>query len=363
MPTAFKCPGSVRPCLVEVEAVGEAAETGTAAHACFEQLPRNGAIDWDSIDRICDELEGDSEEVRFLCIKAERMWATLKNHFPSALTEVHTRYDLPSLNVEWLRLSGHIDLFTLTGTWARILDWKTGRLDANYSHQMKAYMAMILEEFPHLEGATATIVWVRTEDVENYTMTRAEAREWLAKFRTMIVDWDGVYHTGDHCGHCRRAHECDAGNELARTYVSAIADVGLHDINAAIATMEPDAAIALYHRAKMVRDIAEKALDALKIRAHAGEIRGTETRLEMQKENRRAVDIVLAWPVLEGLGFTPEDYARVMKMSISKCEQVMADRAPRGEGKAARARVAKLLQQAGAISNNEQFKLIERRNT
>jgi hypothetical protein len=215
MPTAFKCGGSIQPCALEAEEVNEAAENGTAAHKCFESLARTGEIDWANIDNVCDELDGNSEEVRMLCGKASKMWKMLRETFPCALTEIAVSHEIPSLEVAGLRLTGHIDLISIVGDQVRILDWKTGRIDANYAHQMKAYLAMVLLAFPALTGGTATIAWVRTGDVENYTMDRATALKWVADFEQRVVTWDGVYRTGDHCCHCRRLHECEAGNKLA----------------------------------------------------------------------------------------------------------------------------------------------------
>lgn len=362
MPTAFKCGGSLQSCTLEVEEINVAAENGTAAHKCLEGLATTGRVDLDSIDRICDELDGDSEEVRMLCGKASKLWAKIRDTFPAALTEIAVSYELPSLDIAGLKLTGHIDVISIVGGQVRILDWKTGRKDANYSHQMMAYLAMVLMEYPELDGGTATIAWVRSGDVENYTMTRQDALKWAHDFEERVVQWDGVYRTGDHCVHCRRLHECDAGNTLARSYVAAIGDVGLDAVESQVGKLEPDACIDLYHKARLVSQIADKSLKAIKARAEKqGEIVGKETKLYLDSEGRRELDPEKAWGVLSDLGFQESDFAAVIKMPISKVEKRVAELAGKGNGAAAKRELAKKLELAGAIEINEIYKLEERR--
>ena len=362
MPTAFKCAGSVQPCALEAEEVNEAAENGTAAHKCLEPLATKGAVEWENIDNVCDELDGNSEEVRMLCSKATKLWAKIRDTYPAAITEIAVSYELPALEVAGLKLTGHIDVISIVGNLVRILDWKTGRLDANYAHQMKAYLAMVILAYPELEGGTATIAWVRSGDIENYTMTRQDALKWVHDFEERVINWDGVYRTGDHCVHCRRFHECQAGNTLARSYVAAIGDVGLDSVESQVLTLEPDACVDLYHKARLVAQIADKALKAIKGRAEKqGEIIGKESKLYLDSEGRREIDPEKAWGVLSDLGFQDADFAQVIKMPISKVEKRVAELAGKGNGTAAKRDLNQKLELAGAVEIREVFKLEERR--
>lgn len=362
MPTAFKCGGSVQPVELQVEEVNEAAETGSASHKCFESLVEAGKIDWENINNVCDDMGGNSEEVRMLCAKASKMWKSLRDTFPCALTEIAVDYELPSLDVAGLKLTGHIDLISIAANLVRILDWKTGRKDANYAHQMKAYLAMVLLAHPTLEGGTATIAWVRTGEIENYTMTRADALKWVADLEERVVKWDGVYRTGDHCVHCRRLHECNAGNALARSYVASVANVGLENIPAEFDMMPADSVIEIYHKARLVSQIADKVLAAVKSRTEKeGEIVGKETKLYIETEGRRELNPEKTWGVLSEIGFTDSDFASVIKMPVSKVEKRVAEMAGKGNGAAAKRALASKLELAGAIEINEVFRLEERR--
>lgn len=367
MPTAWKCAGSVRKGPLSINPINEAAETGTGAHKCFEGLVLNGAIDWEGINDACDELGGDSEDVRFLCGKACKMWPKLREFFPSAMTEVAVDKDLPSLEIQGLKLTGHVDVISISGDVVRILDWKTGRKDANYSQQMKAYLTMVLLAFPQLSGGTATIAWVRDQEIQNYTMTQADAEAWLAELVERVVNWDGTYRPGTHCEYCPRNYDCPAANAIMRRDLAIMADVDVdaleHEGFAAIAAMPPDAAIELNRRASLVKNLATRAHDALKSYVQAnGDIDGTDARLTLSVEPRRKVDPEKAWPVLEQMGFGDEDFASCIAMSITKLGSRVAEHAGKGQGAAAKRTLAEKLELAGAIEINEIVKLVEKRN-
>lgn len=360
LPLAFKCPGSVRQAGILINETNEAAETGTAAHKCLERLATRGSIDWDGINAICDELGGDSEEVRMLCSKAGRMWAKFRESFPAALTEIAVERQI---EIGETRITGHIDLVSISGDIVRILDWKTGRKDSNYAHQMWAYLALVLLAFPQLSRGTATIAWLRDDEIETYHMTQADAEAWLKEFVDTVVNWDGEYRPGEHCQWCKRYHECAAANALTRAYVAALADVDIEDVDAQIDAMAPGEVIDVYRKAKLVARVAEKAIAAIKARALKAEIvdRTGGTSLTIKTEQRREIVVANAWPVLESLGFNDEDFAACVKLRMSRLEKRVAENAGNGAGEAARRSLRKKLELAGAIELREIQTLIERR--
>jgi len=354
MPLAMLCPGSARPAELRINSTNDAAATGTAAHKMFEGLVTTGAIDWERINEVCDELGGDSEEVRMLCAKATRMWPKVRDSFPAALTEIAVdKY----LEIEGVRITGHIDLLSVFGDMVREADWKTGRKDANYSHQLKAYLSMTLLAYPQLASGTATILWVRDGEIENYHMTQADAEAWLADVVKRVVHWDGTYHPGSHCQYCPRFHECPAANALTRTYVASLAEIDVDQVAATLAKMEPNSVIELYRKAKVVAGISDKVLTAIKAQASEMPIDDGETVLRVVTEGRRELDPEKAWPVLENAGFGDADFAACMRLSISKVEKRVAENAGKGAGAAAKRALAQKLELAGAIELNEIHKL------
>ena len=154
---AFTCPGSIRETPIRINSTNLAAATCSAEHKVLETLPCTGTIDWDSIDGIAAAYDADSNELRYLASCALKLWARVKASFPNAFTEVAVEH---TLKISGLKITGHIDGVSISGDVARIWDWKCGRLDNDYYHQMMAYASMILLEYQQIREVTATILWV-----------------------------------------------------------------------------------------------------------------------------------------------------------------------------------------------------------
>lgn len=366
MPTAWKCGGSVRKPRLAIDPINEAAETGTATHKILEGLATSGLIAWDRINDVCDELGGDSEEVRMLCGKAQRMWKDLRAYFPASLAEVEVSYDIPEIVVEGLKLTGHIDWISIGADIARMGDWKSGRKDANYAQQMKAYMALVLLNFPQLQSATATIAWLRDETIENYTMTQEQATAWLTELVARVVKWDGTYRPGDHCEWCKRNHECPAANAEMRRDLAIIAGVDIetfeHEGFAALDAMTTQDVIELRRKASLVANLAERVNKQIKAYVlDRGDVVGPKAKLTIETIPRRSIDPQLAWPVLEAAGFGDEDFSACIKMSVTSVGNVVAKRAGRGMAGKARQALFDKLEMAGALEVENTERLVEKR--
>jgi hypothetical protein len=320
-------------------------------------LAETGAIEWDGIAAICDRHCVPVAEVRMRCAMALKLWPQLAASFPhgSTLTEVELVCDV----APGVTLSGHLDLLAITGTVARGADWKTGRLDLNYSQQMKAYCALILLDNPELTEATMTIVWVMDGDAENYTMTREQLQPWLDELLATVLSWAGVYRHGDHCKHCRRNHECPAANAMVRRDVSAFTDSDLVDrAENALLAMSPAEIVSLKQRASLVASYAERVQAAIKahVQKH-GDVVADGVRLTIETQEKRKLLPLVAWPVLEAAGFKDQDFAEVIDLRVTKVEKRVATKAGRGKGAAAIRALDNALDDAGAIEVEEIQKL------
>lgn len=371
MPMAFACPGSIRtpngPILNENNA---AARTGSAAHKCAESLPATGSIEWDRIDAISDEYDTDSNELRYLCRQAQRIWTDgavivngekrrLRDSFQCASTEIAISHTLSILG---LRITGTLDGLVISGNVGRAYDWKFGRLDSDYYHQMMAYASMLLEEFEFLEEVTITILWARDQEIENYTITRTKAREWLERAEREVVMWDGVYRPSEKCVHCPRSYECHAFNALARRNAAVLFDLDVATIGDQLQTMEPDRVIELERKAKMLGVVCGKAREAVHdLVKKKGEVVGSKAKLCVYNQPRRELDVIKTWELIESLGLTEKDLVAITKLSVSKLEQLVRDRAEKGSGAKAVRLLGEKLEQVGAVEFVDQLMVKERR--
>lgn len=358
-PLVFRCGGSAQAPELAVDEVSGASDLGVAAHEALRVLAETGSIDWDSLPAIAARHGVSLDELRMLCGIGNKLWPLLAASFPDALTEVALAAEIG----EGVRLTGHIDLLSITGTIARAGDWKSGRKDHDYGHQMRGYGALVLLDNPDITEVTVTVIWLRDQEIENYTLTRDDAREWLASLVEAITRWNGVYRVGPHCGFCPRFHECAAANAVVRRDVAAIADKSLViAAESELAQMTNAQIIELAEKAEVVARFAQRVRDAIRDHVIAnGEIEAGGMVLSVDTDNRRQLDPLLAWPVLSEIGFTDEDFARCIDMRISKVSKIVAGKAKRGKGAHAVRLLNAALEKSGAIEIQQVHKLAIRR--
>lgn len=359
LPLAFKCPASVRRDGLVLNETNDAASTGTAAHEALRSLAERGFISWDVIPEIAGRHGVPADDVRVLAALGAKLWPKIVDSFPNAVAEVELQTEI----APGVTLMGHADLFTITADVGRGADWKTGRKDSDYSHQMRGYCALIALDNPELQEVSFTLVWVREQEIENYTMTRAEVFAWLRELVAVVVDWDGVYRPGAHCAHCPRSHQCEAANALIRRDVAAFTDKALvYRAEAELSAMTAAEIIDLEEKAATVERYASRVRDAVKLHVlKNGDVEANGKRLTIETEERRQLDPILAWPVLESAGFGDDDFASCMDLRISKVEKRVAEKAGKGRGASAVRDLKEKLSVAKAVEVKEVQKLAHKR--
>jgi hypothetical protein len=361
MPLAFKCPGSTVPPAMAISEEGADAALGTAVHEVLRTLAERDYVDWEAIPKVAESYGISADDVFALVRMAAKLWAlSLRESFGGALTEVPLTAEIPP---HGLLLTGHADLMVIREGVARAADWKTGRVDSDYSAQMRSYAALILLENADVAEATVTIVWIRDGEIENYTMTRAGLREWLAELTARVLEWDGVYHPGQHCRYCPRSHECGARDALVRRDIAALSGAELaSQLDTTLALMKPDAIVELHRQASSVIDVGMRVRDAIKAHVIArGDVVGDGVRLTVETHERRELVPEKAWPVLEDFGFESADFAACIDLHVSKVEKIAAQRAGRGKGAAAVRALAERFATAEAVNVKETHSLRAKR--
>jgi hypothetical protein len=342
LPILFSCGASrLPPEIVVYDPPGDPADLGTRVH---EELAHHV---------VGEEVEP-SKTTGFLFWAGVKAWRELSPEFPSPMTEVSLSYDFE----EW-SCTGHVDVVSVVGLEIRILDWKSGFKDSDYGEQMRGYCALALLMYPEIELATATIVWLRTGEIERYTMKREQLAGWESDVSEALEREESP---GPHCDYCHRSHECRSRNALVRRDVATMLDLGTEEAVASIARLPPGEIVQLLSKAKMVAACAERIRDAIKAHVETvGEVVGDGKKLTLAQENRRVLDPLKTWPILTEEGFADEDFAACVKISASSVDDITAKRAGRGNGKRAIASRRERLETAGAVSINTIQKLTERR--
>jgi hypothetical protein len=353
----LKCPGSIHTEQDEVRlnVGGAPATAGTAAHKCSENLVRHGDIRWDGLPDGARRFGVDEDELRMLCAMATKLWREVSESFPNAMTEQPLEHES-----ERLRITGHADIVSIGGSVGRIGDFKFGYKDHWVEPQLKTYASLLLLSNPELTQSTGTALWVREQEAENYTMGQQGAREWFERVERRVADWDGTYQVGNHCEWCPRSHCCPAGRALAKRDVECFSEMSVVD---RLDLMQPDELINTLQVARRVSRYAAACVKAIKDHVQLnGPVLGSERELAIVEEPRRSLDPLAAFPVLrEELGFKDEDLAASMKLRLGIIEQIVAKRAGRGKGAAAKRDLQARLEKAGAISTTITEELTTRR--
>ena len=362
LPLAFRCPGSTRRGAVPVNEANAAADTGTASHEGHATMVRTGQVDWDAVPALARKHGVDEQELRVLLALGMKLWESVRESFPNARAEVPLKHE-----VGRILLTGHPDVMAASGNTLRILDWKDGRLDSDYREQLLGYCGLGMLVTGAM-SAESGIGWVRDCEFESHTMDRAGLYVWMQRIEDEIVQWDGTYRPGTHCHYCPRSHECPAANALARRDFAIVADRELPGRIEDAETLremiqrEPAKVVELLERADLAAKVAERVRAAIKEEVtRNGDIVGGGKRLTLQRKERRHLNVLSAFPILQAKLEDPE-MAEVIDISLPKAEKIVGEKAGKGNGARAKRELEAELTQAGAIEISATASLIVRRD-
>jgi hypothetical protein len=352
MPEAFTCAGSVYPADMDIDGVNEASTEGTAAHEVMRVIAEKDVMDLDAlpIAEVAQRYNVDFENLRMHALNGIRMWRKIRGAYAGGAGEI----DLEAA-IAGIRVTGHIDLFTRVGDIAHGTDWKFGRLDHNYYHQVATYMVLILLKYPELQEVLFSICWLRDDEIEVYRMTRAGMEAWIASFEAEIVHWDQrTFRTGGHCRWCPRSASCPALAAAARRDVAILAEEPsiAERIKEGLGDLAPADIVSLFRRAKAVEDFAKSFQEAVKqLVDRTGPLRdgnGWELRY-IDTAGSRVIDPARAWPVLTSR-FSEEELSSALKIKLGRLEEIVADKAEKRKGAEAKRKLNAELDLVHAIS-------------
>jgi len=370
LPLALICPGSVHPedGEVRVDPVNAAADVGTAVHYGLKQLAEGYCAD-ESLESTLERFPAvDVDELRQLFWAGVRMWREISEWMPTPCTEVA---------LDFGHLTGHVDADQVVCRRIDVLDWKSGRKDIDYHHQGFGYAWLEFQDVSDCSvisgwsGSGGSIcpvdevcvhfAWLRTGELESYTVSRKRAEEWYRdEVEAKLVNWDGVYHPGDHCVHCDRNHACPAQTALVRRDVAMFHDGPEHDLQ----TMDGPTFAEMHRKLKGLVSRAEVALKAMRaeVSRRGGDIdAGDGSHIFLAKEpGQRKVDTWSAWPILSQ-HLTDKELAGAVRVSMADVDKAVAAKAGKGKAAAAKRALAEELENAGALSQPTIEKLRDER--
>lgn len=348
LPLFLKCGQSIGG-LLNVNEWHQESNLGTAVHAALARHLSGVPVDVAAIALLYGVDEG---EMGYLYSQGLRAWAEIEPKGGKVFPEISFALVDEGSSVH---VTGTADVVVeLEGGGLEVVDWKTGRRDADCREQVLGYCALALDSYRHAEWVTARVVWLRTLEAEIYTLRRSELDLWKTRLALQVQDL--AYRPGPHCTHCPRRYECEARIQMS---TAALAVLG-SERGKLLRALPPDEQVNLYRRAKDVIDLAYRVIDQVKELAGEAPIVGHGVRLEMVDEQRRSLNAAAAWPTLQE-HLSENALADAVSVSITKVQDAVAAGAPKGQGASRKRALMAALEAAGAVGSTTIRKLTERR--
>jgi hypothetical protein len=349
LPLAFICGGSIRGDL-SIDSVSDPADDGTAVHAGLASVVRGMAAESAYELMLAEFPSCNRGEVTPLFWAGVKMWGEIGQWMPGAYSECHYEND---------GLSGHLDAESTQETEGAVCDWKSGRKDHDYRQQGFGYAFLKLRNQPALKQVTAHFAWLRTQELESYTVTRGRAELWYQELQDRVVNWDGKYHEGPHCAFCPRRASCPAVTAMVRADVAMFSDGKTFELS----TCTGPELCGHFRKIKMLQRFLEAAERNARMEiSHRGEVDDGEGGLihMVPTKGNREINPLLAWPILTAR-LSDDEMAGVVDIGVGKMESAIKAKAPKGKGAAAVRELSEALEAAGAVSREPGFKLTDER--
>jgi hypothetical protein len=354
LPMFLACAHSQDALPLLIEAHNGASDLGNGAHDAMRSIVKDMPVD---VEAMALRHFVDPKELGPLVTFGYKAWDELRDAFPLPETEVEVALPLS----DEIHLSGHIDLLSVVlaedAHHGRFIDWKSGRKESSdYYAQMAGYAtALILSR--GLADATGTVVWLRSQTIETFRFTQADALAFVERLGAHVRN--GRYRHGEHCAYCPRSHDCPALVAVTRRDAAMFA-MGAEVVDALVQQAPPAVIVDARRRLKVIETFAESFDKACRrrIRAEGPLDSGDGTLLSLVEENgKREVDTEKAWPILQDM--LGDDLASCVTVSAARADEVVAKKAGKGKGAAAKRALAAALEEAGAVTQPKIPKLKE----
>lgn len=292
-PLAMVCPASVNgpEDEIRIESSNPAGLIGTAVHAIIERLIDNLVLPeyWDKIAAsIHDFSPNEYQEIKQLAFGAKKF--LLEYNMEGTIdTEVELTYE---------QISGHLDVLVLPiedGHPVFIIDWKTTRLDIDYSAQMLFYAWLVRCKYPDVKRIRTAVVYLRDQTVDVKEYTADDIALFAKRYAKEVMNWDGrTYRPGGHCAYCPRWLACPAQKKMIEETSTALTYRNPNFL------VKADEMIDFYERVGAVERRIAQFREHVKARIQAeGPIQGKDKSLELVTQSRDTIDARKAWPLME----------------------------------------------------------------
>ncbi|MCC7147153.1 MAG: PD-(D/E)XK nuclease family protein [Phycisphaeraceae bacterium] len=375
----MSCPPSVLDTTaVRIDREEEAATIGKAVHAMAADLIERQAYNVMETAAMFGLDTEQSEEAAALMLYLMRAWDELRRYFPTPRTECGVAAPL-SADVE---LTGTVDLLSPLGeTKAVFCDWKTGRVDSNYQHQMAGYAYCLWTILGQPEDGliTGIVVFLRHHYYRVVKYTPAMLRSWHHDLTHNALAAATKFRPGRVCPNCEIYASCQArkaevtgvvDSVLGRTTGDPKWTTFVDQATGLLANIDADnkhepavgdIITTLMTRARLAKEAADDVVALVRdtIRRVGPIDTGEFTTMELATVTMKTLDPVKSLPVLRR-HLSDAEICGGMKLSLPQMQSAYAAKKGRGEKVAAKIQIESELDRAGAIVVSLHERMTER---
>lgn len=342
------CPASyIAPSGPRIESGDDGARLGTALHRVMVGIVTNQDVD---VTQTAREEQVDADEVFILSLLGKRFWDKYGDAFPDPQCEVELIDKTP---FGGLNLIGHPDVMSCVDGQVRVLDWKSGRVDAPHAEQMRAYCYLACQHYG-AKSAWVGIARLREQELIPAEYTWDELVAWYNAAESKLQREPTYNPQPEICQYCPRRMECPARVAAMRHSLQVLVDMDETPTGMDLATFTGEE---IRHGVFAARAIAKLCEEYLRLAKTEVLIRGGIPGLEVIQEERREIIARDAWPILEGRLSLPV-LLDCVKVGKTKVEDAIRETVGKGQKAAAVRDVLAELDAVGALTVKKTDKLI-----
>jgi hypothetical protein len=329
---------------------------GTAAHTFMAEVIRNGGTALAAV--FAARYGVDAEELASLTNYGYYKWKELSKFFPDPEVEIAVeRVD----EARGIRLTGTADVrsqkdLPAAGRFVAILDWKFGRVEPSTPEQGLGYlwgshadMGIFAAVMPRMDRIL--LHPLQTDPDNTVFVPREELEEWWGKTADNIVNWNGGFKAGAHCGFCPRLTQCPGHAAHIKQILSLVVPEG------GTVAISPTTIIMAYELIRSVEQRCKAARDAVRrLVEQGGSIEADGRILRLVEKHRESIEPVPAWPILS-MHLTEADLPACVSIRKGETKKKIMATAPKGQKGAVWDSVMAEITAAGGISTKTSFSL------
>lgn len=327
LPRIMACPASAATPEMVIDSTTPEARLGTAAHTAYEWVVEEAA---DAIDDgLIDDINAgtgyalDDGELRMLAWNGLVAWKKVRDRLENVRCEFEMHADLGDV-----LLSGHPDVTAdVAGDEPvrLILDWKTGRKEAEPLDQLKGYCLLddAVNGAPSNVRYLCMVVWTRLGLTETYEFLRDDLYKFADELCDKIARGQDRYNPDPfHCTYCPRQSDCPARKQLLASAGNDLLCIG--EEGTSNQPMSPERLASLYPQSRMLKAALDRYEKQLREAVKAAG--GTLGEMTLAKCERKAI----RWDAKE-IGLWVDDIAE-LHPTIGKLELEDAVKAAAPQG-------------------------------